>query len=671
MAIHPRTVDNNYLFMVAISSLLLASKVKANGDGTFTVDSAFQTNVTQICQYQSDPEICLILSSARNKEGVYVLGGRVTSLYIDEGNTREANLTRVLYSSIFNPGLTRVSAMLTAATLIGQIPLEGDIKFFSLSNELRKQALHELDMLIEQIADTPVTEPEEEKERASVYLALELNPLSAQNTASNADLRPENFTLGKAGQPVIGVKTYSGITLQPGESLTTEVFITSRGPDYGEYFDQTLTLAQNTQPVYTLTNPALPYNATNNPYIVNTQVLTVSPSDIALALSSQINNLSLNASTAGIANIMSAASSGGQQSYPWQRSIEGFWTDSNIATAVSYYKTVPNTVTTVDQYLTAADTSITATATANGVTPDLPGYGIVRSGNVMTDIMELKLAPRRVGGHSVSEMISIYPMQISRAATSAVGTLPALPAYSNTVSDLIMGSGSDYTNLLANRPVSVILGVDNKNLEEHKEFPYDTFYFNSTSSSGSGTITYRITSQAEPGVTYTTPTFTWDSAVNTRVETVAAQALWSHMSTRLTNVDPDLPYEDVVGLYAAPHAIQIIAWRGSTVIAPNFQLKVVVDIVSVPAGIQVATGDVNRIKPNSLWGSHASVSVEYQAKRMSLEGNKKDDDVNELIKAPDVTAKTIKPRKMRSNKFQAALDRIERTEMQKNQYDLY
>jgi hypothetical protein len=678
VTITPRTVDNDYLFTVASSSVLLVNKVKPNVGGTWTIDSTFKQNVQLICNAQSDPEIALILSSARNKAGVYILGGRLTSRFVDEGDTRRSNLERVLYNSIFSPGLARISAILTAAILIGQIPLEGDLKFFSLSLQLREQALKELDMIIEQIAETPAEEAEKE-ERGSIYIGLNIDPLSAQNTQANPDLRPEYFTLSRSSQPVIGAKVFNGISLLPGESLTVEVFITSRGPNYGEFFNQVFTIAQNTSYPYILTNPALPFNSSNNlpvldnkgKWLLNTQTLLVSPSDIAIAFSTQLNTLSLNTSDSGIANIMAASRSTGQKSFNWQRSLEQFWTDSNINVAVNFWHSVTGNITTVDSYLTSFDN-------ANAANYELPAYGIIRTGSVVTDLMKLELAPRRLGGSSTSEMLSVYPFQINFSGN----TIPAqsggyLPAYTKAVPQLLLGINEDYSYLMHDRPISVLLGLESKDNEKVKELQYNTFYFNAITPTGSGTITYRITSQAEQGITYTTDTFTWGSKdslfpkYNGQGEPNAARALWTHMSTRQRPISPELPNEDVIASFAHPHAIEIIAWRGSSIITPNFQVRVVVDILDLPAGLQVATGDINTVKPNSLWGPQASIAIEYEAKRMSIPGQEKGDDINELIKSPDVTAKAVKPRKPRSNKFQAALDRIERAEQRKNQYDLY
>lgn len=138
-----RIIDENYLNIVRSSNVLLKAGTSAS----------FISEVTSICHYQSDPEIGLILGSAKKADNSYLIVG------FSEAD-RYAQIKALMDSSVFTSGITRVSALLTASVLVGNIPLEGDLKQYSLSVELRKRAIENLDRIIAQV--------EQEAARSSV-----------------------------------------------------------------------------------------------------------------------------------------------------------------------------------------------------------------------------------------------------------------------------------------------------------------------------------------------------------------------------------------------------------------------------------------------------------------------------------------------------------------------
>jgi hypothetical protein len=138
-----RIIDENYLNIVRSSNVLLKAGTSAS----------FISEVTSICHYQSDPEIGLILGSAKKADNSYLIVG------FSEAD-RYAQIRALMDSSVFTSGITRVSALLTASVLVGNIPLEGDLKQYSLSVELRKRAIENLDRIIAQV--------EQEAARSSV-----------------------------------------------------------------------------------------------------------------------------------------------------------------------------------------------------------------------------------------------------------------------------------------------------------------------------------------------------------------------------------------------------------------------------------------------------------------------------------------------------------------------
>lgn len=134
MKFDERVIDENYLNIVRSSNILLKAGTSAS----------FISEVTSICHYQSDPEIGLILGSAKKADNSYLIVG-FSEL------DRYAQIRALMDDSVFTAGITRVSALLTASVLVGNIPLEGDLKQYSLSVELRKRAIENLDRIIAQV----------------------------------------------------------------------------------------------------------------------------------------------------------------------------------------------------------------------------------------------------------------------------------------------------------------------------------------------------------------------------------------------------------------------------------------------------------------------------------------------------------------------------------------
>lgn len=188
-----RVVDDNYLNIVRSSNILLKAGTSAS----------FISEVTAICHYQSDPEIGLILGAAKKADNSYLIVG-FSEL------DRYSQIKALMETSVFSAGITRVSALLTASVLVGNIPLDGDIKQYSLSLQLRNQAIENLDRIILQIEQN-ASRTEETSSDSSLKgsfffgLDIDLNTLPAFSPSKPTATNPKLYTTLPIPQDQVGV----------------------------------------------------------------------------------------------------------------------------------------------------------------------------------------------------------------------------------------------------------------------------------------------------------------------------------------------------------------------------------------------------------------------------------------------------------------------------------
>jgi hypothetical protein len=188
-----RVVDDNYLNIVRSSNILLKAGTSAS----------FIREVTDICHYQSDPEIGLILGAAKKTDNSYLIVG-FSEL------DRYSQIKALMETSVFAAGISRVSALLTASVLVGNIPLEGDIKQYSLSLQLRNQAIENLDRIIlqvEQSASRVEDSTSDSLLKGSFFFGLDidLNSLPAFSSPSAIATNPKLYSTLPIPEDQVGV----------------------------------------------------------------------------------------------------------------------------------------------------------------------------------------------------------------------------------------------------------------------------------------------------------------------------------------------------------------------------------------------------------------------------------------------------------------------------------
>lgn len=188
-----RVVDDNYLNIVRSSNILLKAGTSAS----------FIREVTDICHYQSDPEIGLILGAAKKTDNSYLIVG-FSEL------DRYSQIKALMETSVFAAGISRVSALLTASVLVGNIPLEGDIKQYSLSLQLRNQAIENLDRIIlqvEQSASRAEDSTSDSLLKGSFFFGLDidLNSLPAFSSPSAIATNPKLYSTLPIPEDQVGV----------------------------------------------------------------------------------------------------------------------------------------------------------------------------------------------------------------------------------------------------------------------------------------------------------------------------------------------------------------------------------------------------------------------------------------------------------------------------------
>lgn len=188
-----RVIDDNYLNIIRSSNILLKAGTSAS----------FISEVTNICHYQSDPEIGLILGAAKKADNSYLIVG-FSEL------DRYSQIKALMETSVFASGITRVSALLTASVLVGNIPLEGDIKQYSLSLQLRNQAIENLDRIILQVEQSASKVKDDDSDsslKASFFFGLDIDPnsLPAFSSPSSIASDPKLHTALPLPEDQIGV----------------------------------------------------------------------------------------------------------------------------------------------------------------------------------------------------------------------------------------------------------------------------------------------------------------------------------------------------------------------------------------------------------------------------------------------------------------------------------
>lgn len=98
------------------------------------------------------PKIILRIAGLKDKDGNPIFQG--IGSFIDY-EAQYGNVVRLITSTPYEKGILRVASMFTASTLLRNIPLNSDLKFLDLGNELEKQGIADLDTIVGSLIANP------------------------------------------------------------------------------------------------------------------------------------------------------------------------------------------------------------------------------------------------------------------------------------------------------------------------------------------------------------------------------------------------------------------------------------------------------------------------------------------------------------------------------------
>lgn len=639
------------------------------------------SQVIHVAQNQAYPRIGLILSAAKNLDNTY--------LFSDPGDPTNILLLydKVVYlmtslDSPFSEGITRVAAALTAATLIRSIPLDGDIKNVSSAEYIEDGALKDLQEIIKLYTQTKAP---------SISATLTANSTLRGNTIyislgiDKTSLPPDWFNINPRDQiarieelhPTSNVKLLSNLYVDPSTIPICWYYVTHTDRD---------TYTSTTTSNSTLTGTIVTGNTTT----IKTQVGT---SDLLPAIQG-VFPIPDNSTADDIVELLADA---------LNEAVDFF--ESNVIVSPNLEPVSLTSISIIKKKLYDYDP-----ADSNGFYDTK-----IASFRMLTKLTSLKFDARRLSATINRELIIVrfytlskvavaqakfggtatYAGQWNNNSTFPAGSIATLDNYdfyatsSLTGQHPLTGTGweplyEEYSELLNYRnlntsldyvegllygltpqyafldkygPHSIIVDVEKGSvkttggtvanrgttgttpIDETKLPPVNTFYFRLTTSLVSGSITCRVSSATSTVVPAWVVTFN-----NATAEDVAL-AFLNSLYTRSQA-------SDTLGVLVYPHAVEIVAFQTT-----DEEVKVVVDILDLPNGLEIATGTpVEEKTPYKPRPRSVCVDAKVARAGQTSTNNPKPTDI-ELLKAFSATASLASHKK--SHGLQHVYDKID------------
>lgn len=537
MQFNERVVDESYINIVRSSNVLL----KNNRSSNFTAD------ITDFCHYQSDPEIGLILSTARTTSGEYLFSG-------SGAQERYQSVVDVMFNSVFAAGIKRISAILTAAGLIGQIPLEGDLQQFKLSEAIRKQALTELDLIIDQInSNAGIAAVTAEDSNSSIFLALDIDPHSIPPGSTDNYLATNAKVLSQLEQTdTIGACWF---------------YISSK----------LISNSQKTEGAFRVGNWSAARILEQLAIEVNSQCLNTLVTNIVVSPSSQ-------------PRITTSFSRTREELNP-QDPNPDYLVSGNVNVALQTMEFNSRHLSNefsrevlIVKFYSINKTSLVPNSTYQGEweagtyqANDIVSYAD-RDYYATTTTTEIPGAP------DTTEWILLNPSSGELLSYRSTPDQEGIPG-------LLYGSTNSYNLLSRTGLQSVIVTVTKGNTTANATALkanlnlQDTFFFRTiTAPANNSVIRYRVSTSPS---NIQTLTYTTSSNPAQTCAELFLNSLYQHQAV-----------QEVLGALAQEAAVQMVAFKRT-----NIELRIIVDILEVPAGIEIAVGNSLDAPSTLSWGN--------------------------------------------------------------------
>jgi hypothetical protein len=574
--------------------------------------------IINTAQTQAYPRIGLILSAAKNLDNTYLFSDPTNPTDIVALYQRVITLM-ISTDSPFSEGITRVAAALTAAILIRSIPLDDDIKNVTSAKQIEEGALNDLAEITKLYTQTKAPAAAilsaGGTSASTLYISLGIDSTSLPATYFNLN-PPDQIVRIEEVYPNSNVKLLDSLNIDPSEIALCWYYVTHA--DEGGF--KATTSTTNTLDT---TNTIVTGSTTN----ISTQIGSselLQPVEGAFGIP--------DGSTAeDIIELLSDALNEAVTFY-----------DSNVLVSPNVEPTSLTSISMIKRKLYDSDSS-----DPTGIYDKK-----VASFRMLTNLCSLRFDARRMSAIISTELIIVRFFTVSKTAiansrfnttgssyqgiwssatsyaaksivtydgldyycANTVSSGGANPYTNNTVWKVLYNSHNDlinyrslptskdyvdgilygllpnYTFLDRRGPHSLIIGVEKGTVKtttgsrvgsgsttdpavKEKDIPIpNTFYFRLTGAPVTGTLSARVSSSNS---TVVAP---WSiDLVDASAEDVALAFLNSLYTVSQAS--------DTLGVLVYPHAVEIVAFQTT-----KEEVRVVVDITQVPAGLEIATG---------------------------------------------------------------------------------
>lgn len=593
------SIATDFVTMVTSNSVILESYQRKPND------------VINIAIRQVYPRIGLRLSAAKNLDNTPLFATLpfTQSQLASPGNdglrnTLYENIIRVMtdITSPYSQGITNVAASLTAALLIKSIPINNDIKNIDLGDGIEKRAFEDLDRIVELYKGNELANPLTNLDtqlslQQSIYISLDIDKITLPSTWFNIGGLDERIVIEQS-HPSANVRTLDSLTI-PSDKLAFGYFFLS-----GTEFESV-----STNDTGSLTPDLTIFPPLEGAFLVNSGNTS---EDIITNLADNLNDAGLSRDTNIIAApnigtlISTSVSTFKKKLYPNEidKTYDRKPVSFRLQPRIDYLSFSPrrkssivNRELIILKFYTLNKVTLAQTKL---LTPDFTGVTFTYIGN-WSDLTT----------YNVGEIVD-FGSRVYVCKQTSTDNIPStsldywISLYTDTdelanyrqvsqeyIEGLVYGLENDFTKLDKLGPRSILLDIKEGNLKvigSSKDAStigslINTFYFKLAEgfTSVSGILKIRCASTKLIDVpeifSFLNPLDkTLDiNLVNATAEDVALEVLKAIYQIS--------QYTDVLSVLVYPHALQFTAFKRT-----KEEVKEVIDILQVPAGLEVATG---------------------------------------------------------------------------------
>ena len=581
-----------------------------------------QSDIINIATRQVYPRIGLRLAAAKDIDntplfvqfGVPSTQSQMASTGFDsirEGIYQNVITLMTDTSSPYSEGVTSVAAAITAAILIRQLPINGDIKNIELGNQIEKIALEDLDTITKVYTQTKTTAlattiSAETKTAQTLYVALDIDKTTLPDTYFNVDPIIETLSV-EVSYPNANVLTLDSLTI-PTDKLAYCYYYIS-GTEYESVDSQsTLGISTATTPALTIIPP------TESAFFIETGY---NADDVINNLADALNEAALNSNRD--TNVICAPNRGDlsldyvtfpkKKLYPnevdktYDKKLINLRLLQQINFLVFEARRLSSIVSkelivvrfyTINK-IAIASSLLSTNSIFNGTTYTYQGTWNSTTAYTIGQVVDLN----NISYVCISNSTNINPYSASNTTTywtplytEASDLIPYNKLAQSSIDGLIYGLNNTYNDLDSTSPASLVITTQHGNLKvvtnnasSASKFLVDTFYFQLDTGviSVTGNVKIRLSStnlDIVPNIfSYIDST---DKCLNIPFTSATAEEVALEVLAAVFTISE---YTDVLASLAFPNALQFTAFRRTPA-----EVKEVIDIIELPVGLLIATG---------------------------------------------------------------------------------